>query len=200
MSDYTQGVCRDGAAILKDGQPLTIEQILEALREREVLIEDRARFPDRPDGVGRMIEAHIKNKDAATKSANEYAEMWRRRMDKAERQLAKVEQERDALAAHLDQLGYVLVDAKRSAAVIAFPSNYKASDYQAFAKEVIANIEKLSQQTPATSLACRDLTKQSEALVALYNDCLGHGGDGMVRCAIMLDRSIELREEAEGHQ
>lgn len=35
MSEYTQGVCHDGAAILKDGQPLTIEQILEALRERD---------------------------------------------------------------------------------------------------------------------------------------------------------------------
>lgn len=37
MSEYTQGVCADGAAILKDGQPLTIEQILEALRERDSL-------------------------------------------------------------------------------------------------------------------------------------------------------------------
>ncbi|MGM0825655.1 MAG: hypothetical protein ACQEUY_13160 [Pseudomonadota bacterium] len=37
MSEYTQGVCQDGAAILKDGQPLTIEQILEALRERDAL-------------------------------------------------------------------------------------------------------------------------------------------------------------------
>ncbi|AZM95848.1 hypothetical protein [Vreelandella venusta] len=37
MSEYTQGVVADGAAILKDGQPLTIEQVLEALREREAL-------------------------------------------------------------------------------------------------------------------------------------------------------------------
>ena len=37
MSEYTQGVCHDGAAILKDGQPLTIEQIIEALRERDEL-------------------------------------------------------------------------------------------------------------------------------------------------------------------
>ncbi|MGP9696184.1 hypothetical protein ACT3UG_01095 [Halomonas sp. AOP27-A1-34] len=35
MSEYTQGVCHDGAAILKDGKPLTIEQILEGLRERD---------------------------------------------------------------------------------------------------------------------------------------------------------------------
>lgn len=37
MSEYSQGLCSDGAAILKDGQPLTIEQILEALRERDAL-------------------------------------------------------------------------------------------------------------------------------------------------------------------
>ncbi|MEL7893460.1 hypothetical protein [Vreelandella neptunia] len=37
MSEYTQGVCHDGAAILKDGKPLTIEQILEGLRERDAL-------------------------------------------------------------------------------------------------------------------------------------------------------------------
>ena len=30
--EFTQGVCEDGAAVLMDGQPLTIEQILELLR------------------------------------------------------------------------------------------------------------------------------------------------------------------------
>ena len=44
MSGYTQGVCQDGAAILKDGQPMTIEEILAALNESERLAEmvDRA--------------------------------------------------------------------------------------------------------------------------------------------------------------
>ena len=37
MSEYTQAVCHDGAAILKDGVPLTVEQILEALRERDAM-------------------------------------------------------------------------------------------------------------------------------------------------------------------
>ena len=32
MPEFSQGVCEDGAAILMDGQPLTIEQILERLR------------------------------------------------------------------------------------------------------------------------------------------------------------------------
>ena len=30
--EYSQGVCQDGAAILKDGQPMTIEEILAELR------------------------------------------------------------------------------------------------------------------------------------------------------------------------
>ena len=30
--EYTQGICQDGAAILENGQPLTIEEILERLR------------------------------------------------------------------------------------------------------------------------------------------------------------------------
>jgi chromosome segregation and condensation protein ScpB len=32
MPEFTQGVCEDGAAILMDGDPLTIEEILERLR------------------------------------------------------------------------------------------------------------------------------------------------------------------------
>jgi len=35
MCDYSQGVCQDGAAILCDGERLTIEQILFKLRESE---------------------------------------------------------------------------------------------------------------------------------------------------------------------
>lgn len=31
--EYSQGVCGDGAAILEDGRPLTIEDILQKLRE-----------------------------------------------------------------------------------------------------------------------------------------------------------------------
>lgn len=35
MSDheYSQGICGDGAAILKDGQPMTIEEIVDELRK-----------------------------------------------------------------------------------------------------------------------------------------------------------------------
>lgn len=35
MSEYSQGICEDGAAILCDGEMLTIEQIVLRLREGE---------------------------------------------------------------------------------------------------------------------------------------------------------------------
>ncbi|MAF06150.1 hypothetical protein [Herbaspirillum sp.] len=73
--------------------------------------------------------------------------------------------EREAsLVAHVEQLSYVIVDAKRCAAVLAFPSNYNASDYQSFADAVMGNIETLSKQEPTNALTRRDLIKQAEAL------------------------------------
>lgn len=35
MSEYTQAVCHDGAAILRDGEPMTPEEIIKALRTGE---------------------------------------------------------------------------------------------------------------------------------------------------------------------
>jgi hypothetical protein len=37
VSEFTQGVCDDGAAILKDGKQLTIEQILTGLNRAEAI-------------------------------------------------------------------------------------------------------------------------------------------------------------------
>ncbi len=33
ICDYSQGICEDGAAILKDGEKMTIEEIVKELRE-----------------------------------------------------------------------------------------------------------------------------------------------------------------------
>lgn len=38
MSEFTQGVCADGAAILKDGVMLTVEEIIELLRQGDRLM------------------------------------------------------------------------------------------------------------------------------------------------------------------
>lgn len=38
MTEFTQGVCADGAAILKDGVMLTIEEIIDLLRRGDALM------------------------------------------------------------------------------------------------------------------------------------------------------------------
>jgi len=48
-------------------------QLAEARAERDRIIEDRARFPDRPDDIGRMIQAHIGNLKAGKEAADEHA-------------------------------------------------------------------------------------------------------------------------------
>jgi hypothetical protein len=49
MSEYTQGISMDGAAILKDGETLTIEEILDGLRTgeeaKQALSELKASLP-----------------------------------------------------------------------------------------------------------------------------------------------------------
>lgn len=44
MSEYTQAVCEDGAAILKDGQMMTIEEIIDHLRSIQQQNERIARL------------------------------------------------------------------------------------------------------------------------------------------------------------
>lgn len=47
-----------------------------ALAENARLIEDRARFPDKPDDIGNMIRAHIGNLKAGKAQAESYARKW----------------------------------------------------------------------------------------------------------------------------
>lgn len=66
---------------------------VERLRaENAVLIEDRARFPDRPDGIGRMIEAHTGNLKLGKEAADGHA---RHAMDKAARLRALLQRHDD---------------------------------------------------------------------------------------------------------
>lgn len=102
-------------------------------------------------------EALESEREANAKLTELVAELERDRdMHKAdeEAQIAlrqKADELEAALAAHMEQLNYVIVDAKRCAAVLAFPSNYNAADYQSFAKDVMSNIEALSKQNPIAS-------------------------------------------------
>lgn len=65
---------------------------VERLRAENIrLIEDRARFPDRPDDIGRMITCHIGNLKNQVKSSEDYARKWRWGLEAAERKLAELE-------------------------------------------------------------------------------------------------------------
>ncbi|MBT2773800.1 hypothetical protein J7J47_16375 [Halomonas sp. ISL-60] len=98
----------------------------------------------------------------------------------------KMEQERDALSAHVAS----------GKATVANMLEVHMENLSEWESEKVKEAAEWVAEPPAKSLARRDLAKQAEALETLYNDSLGHGGDGMVRCGIMLDRAIELREEA----
>lgn len=54
------------------------------MAELSAIIEDRARFPDRPDVIGRMIEANIGNLKACKQSAEDHANRAIDRAIKAE--------------------------------------------------------------------------------------------------------------------
>lgn len=52
-SEYSQGICEDGAAILRDGQPMTVEEILDALRDSEKLQAEVERLREHNDELQR---------------------------------------------------------------------------------------------------------------------------------------------------
>lgn len=63
------------AVSLSDYEALQAE--CEKLRaDNALLIEDRARFPDRPDFVGDMISARLGNLKAGKEQAEKYARKW----------------------------------------------------------------------------------------------------------------------------
>lgn len=102
-----------------------------------------------------------------------------------------------ALAAHLEQWDYAIVDAKRCASVIAFPSNYQVADYQPFAKAVIENIEKLSKQTPSSSLALRDAETISALAFPTMLRKMWSGGEVQ---QWIDEQASDKRREAQGGQ
>ena len=58
--EYTQGICQDGAAILENGQPLTIEEILERLRSAHAVNHD-AGASDLVTGLIKMKALMLRN-------------------------------------------------------------------------------------------------------------------------------------------
>jgi chromosome segregation ATPase len=60
----------------------------ELREELAKVIEDRARFPDRPDFIGNMISAHIGNLKAKAESAEKYSRSYWMKLTVAEQQNA----------------------------------------------------------------------------------------------------------------
>ena len=69
-------------------------RVAELEQENARLIEDRARFPDRPGDIGRMIDAHIGNLKSAKSSSDKYAAKYRDERDAAQRRIAELEAQR----------------------------------------------------------------------------------------------------------
>lgn len=86
------------------------DKLEELAAEVERLKEDRARFPDRPDDIGRMIEAHIGNLKEGKKSAEALADKAFDRALRAEAALAEVKRENEALRDVLEHVTELLVD------------------------------------------------------------------------------------------
>lgn len=78
--------------------------------------------------------------------------------------VAELQQERDALAAHVERLRIAWVDAKRCVSVVAFPSLYHVEQYQGLAKASIKKLETAFAEQPATSLARRDAKSAYDAV------------------------------------
>ena len=61
MSEYTQGVMMDGAAILKDGKMLTIDEIVGELRDKEERIKQlEAQIHNMKDDVKSVLFNHTR--------------------------------------------------------------------------------------------------------------------------------------------
>ena len=63
MSEWTEGVCSDGAAILRDGKPVPISELIEHMNRcesiRSAALEDAAKVADdRADQCAECYAAH----------------------------------------------------------------------------------------------------------------------------------------------
>ncbi|SEG13892.1 hypothetical protein [Marinobacterium lutimaris] len=160
MSEYTQGICQDGAAILRDGQPMTIEEILAALRSGDQQSAEIERLRADRDSQQRLcIDAML--------------------------EVDELKQERDQLKEEVLRLGSVIVDHdherdRLKAAVEALRMQLmvvndiageaidtKSYDWNVRATNAVNSTYSLLKKTPEHSLAAHDAEVAENAIKAL---------------------------------
>ena len=117
-----------------------LEAECERLRVENIqLIEDRARFPDKPDFIGNMIAAHFGNLRAGQQQALEFAAKHRLRMERAEAQrdkLAKVLEDVEREHYLIRRMKNCEIQRGRGSFGIAVMSDPPALEWQAIDKEL----------------------------------------------------------------
>lgn len=83
-----------------------IRRIVELEQQKSALIEDRARFPDKPDFVEGMIGNHIKNKVNIIKSAEKANSMLWDKVRRKEGRIKELEQIAKAAISELDDANH----------------------------------------------------------------------------------------------
>lgn len=207
MSEYTQGVCHDGAAILKDGQPLSIEQILEGLRERDEYrnhLSAIAEMTGNGDDIGAAYEGmnalvedlsrHKRMFVAACETLGEIQQALGNDIVGIEPVLVKeLVEDRDALAAHVERLQVAGDDLRE-------PWHLNRM-LGAKTRRRVETWDKARSTTPAASLARRDAKILREYADKLEADEApdAEAGD-MWDASQCADWMREQAEKAEGHQ
>jgi len=99
LAKFAEGEVEAKTAIeeLQDALSAVTAERDRLLSENARLIEDRARFPDRPDDIGHMIGSHIGNLKAGKVQAEKYARKWRDNLDSEIRAVDQLRAEVDAL-------------------------------------------------------------------------------------------------------
>jgi hypothetical protein len=121
----------------------------------------------------------------------QYEQGW----DNCSQAAARMQGQRDALAAHVERLRFTLIDAKRCVAVTAYPTLYIASQYKGLAKQAMRRIEEVGREAPATSLTRLKAQWQAEALESLASELARHGHSDAAQTARI--RGIQLRQRAQ---
>ena len=82
---YTEAVCQDGAAILSDGEPITVDEILDRLNSIESL---QARVAELEAALQKLINMHIAEMEGIS-SGMPTPEEWIGAVDDAHESLSR---------------------------------------------------------------------------------------------------------------